>query len=296
MSVQKLRKELGDLDELLESRAPDAWRSLRRGASEKELKHLAQKLFGGKSLPPFVSAWFSWHNGQDVAGPPLLPLYKLSPFYLHSIRSAIEAHASYQSVHKHGELSGPWQPQWLPLFAGEYGDDLVLETSGAGKGSVRACWHESARREVVAADLIQLVARIKRGWNKQWKEREADEKNAARGLPVPQGWASPKLEPQRAAPTKKALARDPVGAAYVAGPFVHLMPGTHYLVVKVAPGMWAEAYDAPLSHCWETIRGDVSRVPSPRWQKDDSHVAFELSSELTIFKHRIRRGMVKFED
>lgn len=295
VQVQTLRKELVALDDFLESHAPEARCSLRRGASEKELQRLAQKLFGGKSLPPFVSVWFSWHNGQSLQGPALLPLYKLSPFYLPSVSEAIDVHRSYQSVCKHGELCGPWKPQWLPILAGEYGDHLMLETSGAAKGSVRACWHESAKRELIAADLVQLIARIKREWNKQLKEHRADRANAAIGLPVPQGWSTG-LERQTTAPTKKDLARDPVGTAYLVGPFMHLAPGTHYLVVKIAPGMWVEACNAPLSLCWESIRGDVSRVPSPCWQKDDSHVALELSSELRIFKHRIRRGTVKFEN
>jgi hypothetical protein len=103
------------------------------------------------------------------------------------------------------------------------------------------------------------------------------------------------MRPRAAAPTAKALARDPEGTAYLAGPFTHIIPGTHYLVVKLGPGMWVEAYDAPLSHCWESILNDVSKVPSPRWHKDDSHVAFQLHSEMHIFKHRIRRGSVKFQ-
>lgn len=292
-----LRKELEALDEWLVARAPDLFDTLKRGATDKQLEKLSQRLFQGKKLPPLLNVWFRWHNGQSLDGGPILTDYKLRSFYLMSVADVIRSHRDTVAVHKCGELSGPWRSSWIPLLEGDFGDNLVFESTGPHKGVVRVLWHETSGREIVAKHLITLVGRIRKSLTRVRQDEVAQSSSDAQSINIPKRWAGSKAQKVTGAPpTAKALSTDSIGTAYVVGPFsINFYPfRAQYVAVKVADDTWISVEKQTLQEALDFIIDTVATVALPKWQHSHEKIALELSDHAECWGRQVRRRCITF--
>lgn len=172
------------------TKAPRAHASLRPPASPADLARLADTCFAGK-LPADLAALFAWHDGQSSDGDPLSPE---SNYTLHSIASALSAHAFLSAPA--ADIQQPWSASWLPLFENGAGDHLVYD-----RGALLEYRHDDAGRPVRFASLDAWASEV----------ADALAKLKPKKLLTPARYRWEAAEPPK---DKAAVAAMPIGAVF----------------------------------------------------------------------------------
>lgn len=174
-------KEVWDrIETWLKGHAPEVLRSLRVGATQKELESAESAL--GVELPHEVEKSFLIHDGQDVDsvdgsvfglidGYQFLPLRSLLEVW-ESWKKLLEA-GTFQGVHSEpDERIRPhwWNVSWIPIADNGLGDNYCVDLDPAPTGSlgqIIAVCHDHPSRSVLAADyrkwLMDFVEKLESG-------------------------------------------------------------------------------------------------------------------------------------
>jgi predicted DNA-binding WGR domain protein/cell wall assembly regulator SMI1 len=285
--------KLAAFEEWLRDGSPSVHKALRRGATDKEMAKIAERLFSGE-LPADLDTWFRWHNGQELDAQPILPDYENRGFYLLSVAEAIRAYSDIKAVDRAGELSGTWKPTWVPLLESDFGDFIVLETEGRDQGTFRVLWHETSKRPIVAVGFPSLLALCRKAPLKE-KPAKGDVKKPAWDFLPPKKFASAKVE-KCPLPTAEELKLESTGVAFVVGPFsTNIYPfRAHYLAIKLGEDCWISVEEHTLDEGLQAIRHAVGSAPIKKWRHTECKIASELTAHSKIWKRQIRRCCVEF--
>ena len=141
----KLAAKLKELDPLWKRKLPEVVTSLRPGIDASKHEGLA-RILAGKKLRADLATWFAWHDGQNPGAPDLCDD---NNYTMHRLDSACETWTFLND--NAGEIEGPVDPGWLPLFENGAGDHWVYDLS---TDALVSFFHDDEERPVAFESLL----------------------------------------------------------------------------------------------------------------------------------------------
>ncbi len=285
----ELAERLSRIDTLLKDADPDAFASLKPGASDAALKPLSDACFGGKKLPADLLAFFRWHDGQSK-------VESLSQDNNRTPMSAAEALAAWQYLSDpKAEITRSFAKTWLPIFTNGAGDYLTYESAGKNPGALIGYWHTDEDRDVEYRSLTVWAIELEDSLAAEVKKRKKAPKKAKFELDISQtAWK------KASSPDQATLTNKPVGTAYYyCRRFFALEHPFFRAFVKVAPDVWYFAMTTKgLNEAIGEIVTIANKVRQPmgfEWKKNDRFMAIEellpgtVRADLTDFQTKQRK-------
>ena len=223
-----LEKTLARLDAAIKAVDAPLAKALRPGAKPVALAKLG-KVVG--VLPPELTRWFAWHDGQTRGG--------ISPSTNEQLLSTTAAADAFRFLTDEGTK---FAATWVPIMTNGAGDYIVYDRK---TGALVHYWHDDAERPKAAPSLDHWVLDVAKGWEGVAESQKPSD--------APEGWTMtthPKAKDAKKKPPGTAFQFRAPSPQLGKGVFVHLF-------WKQAADMWFQATNSTIERAWTSISNNL---------------------------------------